>query len=54
MHPWRQVFQQERHPVLDVLRVDHVVVIEHQDDAGGHRVELVEQRRKDPSDRLLW
>ena len=31
---WGQVLQQERHPVLDVLRVDHVVVVEHEHDVA--------------------
>ena len=30
-----QVLEEERHPVLDVVRVDHVVVVEHQHDVVG-------------------
>ena len=48
---WGQVLQQERHPVLDVGRVDHVVVVEHQHDVARHRAELVEQRGEDRLDR---
>ena len=48
---WGQVLQQERHPVLDVVRVDHVVVVEHQHDVVRHRAELVEQRGEDRLDR---
>ena len=32
-------------------RIDHVVVVEDQDDVVGQRVELVEQRRQDRLDR---
>ena len=48
---WGQVLQQERHPVIDVVRVDHVVVVEHQHDVVRHRAELVEQRGEDRLDR---
>ena len=32
VHLRGQMVQQERHPVVDVARVDHVVVVEHQHD----------------------
>ena len=48
---WGQVLQQERHPVVDVVCIDHVVVVEHQHDVVRHRAELVEQRREDRLDR---
>ena len=48
-----QVLQQERHPVLDVARVDDVVVVEHQHDIVRDGAELVEQRGEDRFDRRL-
>ena len=48
---WGQVLHQERHPVIDVVRVDHVVVVEHKHDVVRHRGELVEHRREDGLDR---
>ena len=41
------------HPVLDVVRVDDVVVVEHQHDVARQSAELVEQRGKDRCDRRL-
>ena len=45
----RQVVQQERHALLDVGSVDHVVVVEHEHDIVRHRAELVEQAGEDRS-----
>ena len=38
---------QECHPVLDVVRIDDVVVVEHQHDVVRQPAEVVEQRGKD-------
>ena len=46
-----QVLQQEGHPVLDVARVDDVVVVEHQHDVVREGAEVVEQRGEDRFDR---
>ena len=51
MHLWRQVFQQERHPLLDLGCVHGVIVVEHQDDLNRGRAELVQERREDRLDR---
>ena len=44
MNLWRQVLQQEGHPVLDVARVDQVIVVEHQHHVVADGAEVVEQR----------
>jgi hypothetical protein len=40
----RHPVQQERHPVLDLARIDVVVVVEHQHDLAIERADVVEQR----------
>ena len=37
VQPRRQVVEQERHPLVDVARVDDVVVVEHQHDVARRR-----------------
>ena len=51
VHLWRQVLNEECHPVLDVVRIDDVVVVEHQHDVARQPAEVVEQRGKDRCDR---
>ena len=46
-----QVLQQEGHPVLDLARLDDVVVVEHQHDVVRDGVEVVEQGGEDRLDR---
>ena len=47
----RQVLQQEGHPVLDLARLDEVVVVEQQHHLVRQGVEVVEQRGEDHLDR---
>ncbi len=49
---WK-VVEHERHAVVDLARVDRVVVVEHEHDLAGRRVEVVEQGREDGLDRWI-
>ncbi len=49
----REVVQQEGHPVVDVPRLDHVVVVEDQHEVVLDGLELVEQGGEDLVDRRL-
>ena len=51
VQPRRQVVEQERHRVLDLARVDQVVVVEHQHDVVAGRPDVVEQRGEHHLDR---
>ena len=51
VHLRRQVLEQERDPLVDVLRVDEVVVVEHEDEPLRRRAELIHQGREDRLDR---
>ena len=48
----RQVLEQERHRLVDLRRLDDVVVVEHQDQVVVDGVQVVEQRRDDDVRRL--
>jgi hypothetical protein len=50
MHLRRQMFEQERRPVLHITGVDDVVVVEHQHQVARD-AEVVEQRGQHPLDR---
>ena len=51
VHIGWKVVEQEFHAGMDLVRVDHVVVVQHQHDLAGLRVQVVEQGRKDGLDR---
>ncbi len=45
------MIEKERHLFLDVRRVDHVIVVEHEHDIVRHSTQPVEQRGQDRLDR---
>ena len=51
VHVGRQVIEQERDPLVHLWGLDHVVVVEHQQQAAASGGELVEQGRQDRLDR---
>ena len=49
----RQMLEQERHPVVDVARLDQVVVVQHQHDLARQRVQVVHEADEDRLGRRL-
>jgi hypothetical protein len=47
VHVWREVLQQEGHPVADIVAVDKVVVVQGQPDLARCCGQLVEERREE-------
>ena len=51
VHLWREMVEQEGHPVVDLAGVDDVEVVEHEHDIVRQGAELIEQRGKHRFDR---
>jgi hypothetical protein len=47
----RKVVEHERHGIVDRLRLDHVVIVEHEHDLPRAPRDLVDQRDQDVRDR---
>jgi hypothetical protein len=53
VHLGWQVVDQERHPLVHLVHLDHVVVVEHQDDVARDRIQIVEKRGQNGLQRRL-